>query len=421
MKTSPKSPPSPPNAWVVLPSGTNAFDTAIRHGALEYAFEHGFNRIRLADEAGIRTMLRTTPAFRERTLALIAHLRTPELLKAVHRYRIPSILLGEENVSRWRKQLGGSCTVCSIDNESIGTLAADYLVRLGRYRSYVYADGSNDKSWRWWCQRRFDGFAKTLRELHQPAPVRCGFLNRPPLEDMRTFERLVKILPGPVAVFACNDQVAREVMTACRIAKIPVPDEVGILGADDDDSLCKTAPIPLSTVRADQVRLGRLAMALLLRRMNGFDERNRTILCPPLRIVERTSTHVFRASDPAVERARAFIASATPHAITVDQVVSASGAPKNYILKQFRRETGLTILKAIQSRALDAVRTQLLDTDLTNTAIANRNGFSSVAVLCMLFRRRFGMTMKTYRRQHRLTDEPPSADGFTESDNRKSR
>lgn len=411
MKTRSRNPPSPPDAWVVLPSGTNAFDTAIRQGAAEYALEHDFNRLRLADETALLTLLHTTTAFRDRAIALIAHIRAPELLKAVRRHRIPSILLGEEDVAHWRKQLGGSCTVCSIDNESIGVFAANYLAGLKRFRSYVYADGADDEIWRWWCQRRFDGFANTLRENHQPEPVRCSFLNRTPLDDVQAFVSLIKTLPGPVAVFACNDQVAREVMTACQLAKIPVPDEVAILGVDDDDSLCKTAPIPLSSIRADQVRLGRLAMAIILRKMEGFDDRNRTILCPPLRIVERTSTRISHASDSAVERARAFIASAKPRTITINQVIAASGASRNYLLRHFRRETGQTVLKAIQSRALDAVRTQLLDTDLTNTVIANKNGFSSLAMLCTLFHRRFGMTMKEYRRRHRPADElPPTSE-----------
>lgn len=396
----------PPDTWIVLPSGTNAFDASIRQGALEYAREHDFCRIRLADEDTLRIMLHTTTVFKDRSIALIAHIRDAELLNAVRHHRLHAILLGEENVPLWRKRLGGACTVCSIDNEAIGILAANYLSELRRFRSYVYADGLANVVWKWWCDRRFEGFSQTLTSLELPAPYRCSFMNRMPTDDVREFAALVKSIPGPVAVFACNDQIAREVMTACTTANLSVPADVAILGVDDDAALCGTSPITISSIRADQVRLGRIAMALLMRQIEGCDDRNRTILCPPLRIVERMSTRPIHSSNEAVERASKFIAQGKPRSITLEQVVTASGRSRSYLLKHFKQVTGQTVLKAIQNHTLEIVRAQLLDTNLPNTAIARQNGFSSLAVLCALFRRRYGITMSVYRRKHQFATTP---------------
>ena len=87
-------------------------------------------------------------------------------------------------------------------------------------------------------------------------------------------------------------------------------------------------------------------------------------------------------------------------------MVTASGRSRSYLLKHFKQVTGQTVLKAIQNHTLEIVRAQLLDTNLPNTAIARQNGFSSLAVLCALFRRRYGITMSDYRRKHQLATTP---------------
>ena len=134
-----KKPADIKDVWFILPDGTNIFDSEFRAGALSVARELALPKVRLSNETLLLKKFSIEKSGKNSAMAVIAHVRKPALLKAFGKSGIPLVLLGEEAVEDWRKAFGGPITVCSVDNESIGQMAADYLHEQGRFASYIYA------------------------------------------------------------------------------------------------------------------------------------------------------------------------------------------------------------------------------------------------------------------------------------------
>ena len=155
--------------WVIITDGTNIFDSEFRAGALELAHERGFHNIRLMrDESIMDKSFLTRKMFKTGCGGIICHPADLPALRVAAKAKIPVILLGESAVSEWRKAAGGPVTVCSVDNEGIGQMAADYLYGQRRFKSFVYADYAPDAEWDWWTDRRFRSFTETLAEPAHP-------------------------------------------------------------------------------------------------------------------------------------------------------------------------------------------------------------------------------------------------------------
>lgn len=391
------------DAWIILPDGTNIFDSEFRNGALEIAHERGFTRIRLANEEDIAAHYVRSDLFRRGRLGIIGHIRSKRLQHLIARNGVAAILLGEESVESWRKTMGGNVTVCSVDNASIGQMAADYLFNRDRYASFIYADGMKADTFDWWTDRRYKAFVDTLREHGYTGDIPRFFAqDSTPDVNCKEFASLIAKLPKPVAVFAANDRIARDLVCFADINRIIIPEEVAILGVDDESVLCTTSPIEISSIKIEHHRLGRIAFQLMLHMIDGEPARDKVILCPPIRVIERASTRRNTPSDKYVTRATDFIRRANASQLSVGTVVTACGASRSYLEKHFKRETGRTILEAINDRVLDDARKLLLDTDMPIALIAHQTGFSTTSSLCALFRRRYDMSMSEFRNAKRM-------------------
>lgn len=391
------------NSWIVMTDGTNIFDSEFRAGALSMAHELGLNHIRLASENAILEILINSKLLKSGNAGIICHVKELSMLKTIKKYKIPCILLGEESAESWRETIGGPVTICSVDNEGIGQMAADYLHEHQRFKTYVYADATAEAHWQWWTRRRYESFVNTLKEHGVQDEVRrISILNTAPDEDSQRFLKQIADLPKPIAIFACNDRVAREVVSFCEIGGLHVPDDVAILGVDDERPICETSPTTISSIKIEHHRLGRTAMTLMQRMLQGGVRRDRTILCPPVRVIERDSTRRLAPDDRFVGRAVEFIRTARPDILNVAAVVAACGASRSYLEKRFKAETGRTILDAIHDRLMRDVRKTLLDTDKPVAIIAQEMGFTTSSGLCSLFKRKFGISMSEFRAQRRL-------------------
>ena len=265
-----KKPADIKDVWFILPDGTNIFDSEFRAGALSVARELAIPKVRLSNETLLLKKFSIEKSGKNSAMAVIAHVRKPALLKAFGKSGIPLVLLGEEAVEDWRKAFGGPITVCSVDNESIGQMAADYLHEQGRFASYIYADGSSDQFYQWWTSRRYESFVDTLREHGYTGEVlRVPVLNSSAHTDAEHFLKAMEKIPRPIAVFACNDRAAREIVSFCHLANLHIPDDVAVLGVDDEKDLCESCPVPLSSIKIEHYRLGRTAMHLILRMLEG--------------------------------------------------------------------------------------------------------------------------------------------------------
>ena len=386
------------DVWFILPDGTNIFDTEFRSGALSVVREHALPKIRLSNQDAVEKAIRSTGIANVRNLAVIAYIHSTSLLKMLGKAKIPLVLLGDELAEKKRKAYGLPLSFCSVDNTSIGQMAADYLHEQGRFASYVYADAFKMPHQNKWSLKRYESFVNTLREHGFKGIVpRISAISSSPLADAKAFVKAIENLPRPIAVFTCNDRTAREIVSFCDEANIHIPDDVAILGVDNETDICELCPVPISSIKVEHYRLGRTAMHIILRILEGGARRDKTILCPPVRVVERSTTKRLAPNDRFVGAAVEFIRSADLATLDVTAVVRASKASRSYLEKCFKAETGRTILEAIHKRKMDEVKSLLLDTDKSVAIIAAETGFPSTSGLCSMFRRLVGLSASEFR------------------------
>ena len=386
---------NPKDFWIAITDGNNLFDTELRSGAMARAAELGLSKIRIEGCETILNDLKNSENLKNSDLAIICHLKQIELLEYIEKYNIPAILLG--NIQTKIKDR--SVPSCTINNEAIAQVAADYFYEQGRFASYVYIDAINRSDWDWWSKLRHDSFKETLREHGYNGPIyHFNLLDLPPEDDGKRFLKNIKDIPRPIAVFACNDRIAREVITFCEIGSLHIPDDIAILGVDDETSICESAATTISSIKIEHHRLGRIAINLLCEMIEKGDYNvDKSIMCPPIRIVERDSTMRQAPKDKHVERALTYIRTTHISFLNVDNVVIASGASRSYLQNRFKKETGRTILSAIHNRLLEEVKRMLESSNKSISEIAGITGLVSYSSLCTLFKRKYGISMTEYR------------------------
>ncbi len=225
-----------------------------------------------------------------------------------------------------------------------------------------------------------------------------GNESTPNLEsDMAALLRWIKRLPRPVAIFACFDIRGVQVLEACRRLGFHVPDEVAVLGVDNDELLCDLADPPMSSIIPDGRRTGYEAAALLDRMMRGDKFQNEGRLFDPLGVAVRLSTDVVAVADRHVAAAVRYIREHACNGITVGDVVANVPLSRRVLETRFRKCLGCSPHDQILRVKLDRVKKLLIDTDLPLAAIAERTGFAHVEYLSVAFKKHAGQTATEFR------------------------
>ena len=219
-------------------------------------------------------------------------------------------------------------------------------------------------------------------------------------------------LPKPLGLMACNDFRSVQALDACRRAGIAVPEEVAVIGADNEVLACELAYPPLSSVIPDCARIGYEAAALLDRFMRDGDRSQALPDVAPLGIATRQSTDVTAIDDPYVAAAVRFIREHVHEGIRVEDVLEHLSVSRSVLQRRFRAALGRTVHDLIAGLRLKHVKQLLLETDMPLPVIADRTGFNHVEYLCRAFRKATGITPGTFRNrsQHR-TLSPPASGG----------
>jgi LacI family transcriptional regulator len=211
-------------------------------------------------------------------------------------------------------------------------------------------------------------------------------------------------LPRPVGVMACYDIRARHVLDACRRVGLAVPDQVAVIGVDNDEFLCNLAEPPLSSVAPDTRRTGYEAAALLDRLMSGRERpRGQAIFVEPLGVVARRSTDVLAVGDPDVSAAVRFIREHACQGIAVKDLLARVPLSRRVLEGRFRKLLGRTPHEEIARIRFERVRQLLRETRLPLEEVARRSGFRNAEYLSTAYRREFGTAPSVYRKTGGLT------------------
>ncbi len=277
------------------------------------------------------------------------------------------------------------------DNLAIGRMAAEYLISQGYRHFGIYAASDT-----WYAGQRRVGFETTAR---QSACKTCmlQISMGSTLSDFlraRLQDRL-----RPIAVFACNDVDALEVVNAALHLGLRVPEDVAVLGVDDDVALCETSSVPISSVAVNAELVGYEAAALLDRLLQGEPAPTEPIEIPPLRVVVRESTDVGSAGDPIVARALRLIADAMDESLTVDRLADALDISRRTLEQRFRRVLGRGPAEELRRQRIERAKILLQETTRTVLDVALRSGFAGAPQFSSAFRQATGMSPSAFRRR----------------------
>jgi len=315
----------------------------------------------------------------------IVYLESPAVARAVKRLGCPAVNAAVPDVAPDMPHVGN-------DDWAIGRTAAEYFLGRG-FRSFAYAAYRPDTPW---SGRRGRAFARALSE----AGFRCRTC-RPRGNDADVY-RWIRSLVKPVAMLAANAERGWEIAELCLAGGFRVPEEVALLGVDDDQTICQLAWPPLSSIAVAEERIGHEAAAMLDRLMARGPARSRTWLSlPPLGVVTRQSSDIYAVDDPDVVAALRYISDNSHRPLPVDDVVRALPVARRTLEKSFRRMLGRSVLQEVHRVRLERAKHLLAATDCSVAEIAARTGFSEPKRLTLAFRGQLGTTPTLYRHQFR--------------------
>ena len=303
-------------------------------------------------------------------------------------------------ISSVRKDLGIPCVM--EDNEAIGRLGAEHLLERN-FKNFVWAPFCDDAV----NEERFRGFAASVRaggfDCVRLLPVNTRRSTRLSRHVNWTLRRrwgihTIRSLRYPLGVFCYNDCVAADVVDACIEAEIQIPDQVAVLGVDNDPVICDCVQVPLSSVRHDLEGMAYEAAALLDRLINGESPPKIPRRIPPKGVVTRKSTEVLAVEDARVGAALRFIqGNFSGGNLSVDDVVARCGVPRRSLERAFRQELQRTVLHEILRVRVNHAQKLLETTSLSVTDIAARSGFVSLNHFFRVFHGRTGLTPRAFR------------------------
>ncbi|MAT72704.1 MAG: XylR family transcriptional regulator [Planctomycetaceae bacterium] len=285
------------------------------------------------------------------------------------------------------------------DNKAIAQLAATHLQDLG-LRRFAYCGEPPNRA-NGWVRERAEAFQSHIESTGYPCEIFFGRYapSRRWRESQDALQRWLESLQTPVGLMACNDARARHVAQACRAAGRRVPEDVAIVGVDNDDVMCELTQPRLTSIEQGARRIGYDAAALLDRMMCGEKPSSRSLVVPPVGIVTRQSTDVLAVNDPDIADALRFIRRRACDPITVKDVLNASQMSRSTLEARFREALGRSIHAEIRRVQVDAAQRLLATTTIPIKEIVNLVGVSSVQYFSALLRRALGKTPGQIRRE----------------------
>lgn len=288
----------------------------------------------------------------------------------------------------------------SIDNAAVARLAVAHLKDRGlRHFAFI-----GDKRFLW-ARERADEFRRLMTTEGKP----CRIYKEPSAaadsqgsdSELRSIARWLQALPRPVGVFACYDNRALQVLEAAQLCGLAVPDDVAVIGVDDDEVLCQLCDPPLTSVLPNARLTGYEAAARLSRLMRGEKFASRTHYVEPIRVVERQSTDSSAVADPKIASALRYINEHACDGIDVSDVLRAVPVSRTLFDRRFKTLLGHSPHQHIVSRRIERAKQLLIDSDLSIAVIAELAGFLNASYMSTAFRRETSQTPYAYREKMR--------------------
>jgi LacI family transcriptional regulator, galactose operon repressor len=282
------------------------------------------------------------------------------------------------------------------DDVKIGQMAAEHLLERG-LRHFAFC-GFDDAHW---SEARKASFTRRIAE----AGFETHVYNQPSSRAQRKWpqeqEEMVGWLlglPKPIGVMACNDDRGQHVTEACKQAELNVPEEVAVVGVDNDKLVCELTDPPLSSVALSVEKAGYEAAELLDSMMKGAEPARKQITVHPMHVAARRSSETWAIEDDIVADALHFIGRNAGRAIQVDDVADGVCISRRALERRFRKVLGRSVYQQIRYERVERLAKMLTETNLPIVEIATALDFLSVEHVARVFRAVKGKSPRAYRK-----------------------
>lgn len=325
---------------------------------------------------------------------IIARVDSPRIAAALRRTGLPVVdVSAERDASEFPR--------VSVDNAAVARLAAEHLAARG-FRNFAYFGDAQFL----WSRERGREFRRRAAESGRSGAefaVRTRGVRPGSDAEIRAMADWLVDQPRPLGVFACYDGRARHVLEACQLRGWAVPDEIAVLGVDNDEVLCELCTPPLSSVQPNARRTGFEAAELLSRMMRGEKPGRLTRRVEPVRVVERQSTDTVAVADVKVAAAVRFIREQVGDGIDVGDVLRAVPMSRTLLERKFQAALGRSPHREILQQRIARARHLLAESEVSIAVVAELAGFGDASYLSVVFRRETGESPRAYRLRQRAS------------------
>jgi LacI family transcriptional regulator len=306
------------------------------------------------------------------------------LVEFVRKSGLPAV-----DTSVWRVEVPLPRVVAN--NPAIGNEAAAHFLERGHHSFAWFALERNPVS-----EARFEGYGSRL----VAEGIRRNDIRRLDGRGSNKQEAVVRqlqTLPRPCAIFSKSDLDAAWLLNACLEAELKVPEDIAILGVDNNSLICENQPVPLSSINHDLETIGFEGARLLNDLMEGGAPPDHPLMIDPAGITRRQSTDSLAVSDPVVRSALEFIEGHLRQSLGVDEVAQAAGVPRRNLETRFRQALRMGVHGKILERRLKRAETMLRDSSESIETISAMTGFANAPHLSRTFKKSYGLSPLKYR------------------------
>lgn len=336
---------------------------------------------------------------------IIADFDDPGVAAALARSPLPVVAVGASYAAAGDYPAG--VPYVATDNVKLVELAYQHLVEAGLGRFAMFSLPENGATR--WAQQREQAFCALLRRDRLAPIVYRGHSTSAASWEAANAQQIawLRALPKPIGIIAVTDARARQLLQACNMAGIAVPEQVALVGIDNDPLARMLARIPLSSVIQDGPQIGRSAARLLDQMLHGSHPGAVRLLVPPAGINAQASSRHQMARHPHVMRARHFIRQYACQGIKTGQVADYVGISRSCLEAHFRQDQQRSVHEEILRFKLEAATSLLAAADANIAEVALRCGFTSVQYMHAVFKRELGCTPRAWQ-DRALAALPPA-------------
>lgn len=309
--------------------------------------------------------------------------------------RLPGVIIGHRH-----KEVPGKANVVT-DSAAVAGMAAEHLMGCG-FRHFGFCGYRNTS----WSEDRRDVFTGKIRaagfevQIHEVHEVRPDRMAQHEKRVRESIVRWLRSVPRPIGLMACNDDLGKDVVEACRQAGLQVPDDAAVIAADNDEVVCGLSNPPLSSVAINFERAGYEAAGVLDQLMRGARRATSRIVVHASHVAPRQSTDILAVEDASLAKALRFIRDHARNGVTVAAVARAAGLSRRVLEKRFRGFLKHSALEEIRRVRTDQIARMLVETELPVGQIAETLGFEDVQHVARYFRAGKGLSPLAYRKLH---------------------